>query len=260
MAKTEQQRQRKLAKRKSKLLTAKKQLAQKQQQLASLSGRMQIASRGKISHCAVGAQLLGGGGMGSLLFARQSASGEVAAAIYLLDTYCLGVKSAFGVFRTKTEFLQMYEDMQEQENIQPLEPGIAKGLVEGAVEFAKALGFVPHENYRKLQPIWGDVERGQLDDRFSLGFNGKPFYIPGPYDDEATQEYVTSTLARQFPEAGYLADAAPGVMPASGSQSMRETSFSAFADEADSDATQRHSHDLSTINGQVIRRIDAAGE
>ena len=68
MVKSEQQRQKKLARRRAKDHRAKQQLVQQKQQLASLMGKMTAASSGKIVHCAIGEFEAG---MGMVGFSRS---------------------------------------------------------------------------------------------------------------------------------------------------------------------------------------------
>src|SRR2546427_488901 len=56
-----------------------------------------------------------------------------------------------------------------------------RSIILGAIEYARQLGFEPHEDWKISGPI---VEGEQPFKRtFTFGHEGKPFYIQGPKDD-----------------------------------------------------------------------------
>jgi hypothetical protein len=54
--------------------------------------------------------------------------------------------------------------------------------VEGAVEYAQNLGLSPAPEYRKVQPIFGDIDPSESQEEFVFGNRGMPCYVNGPYD------------------------------------------------------------------------------
>src|SRR5947209_19536193 len=104
MARDERKRQqqlvRKAAKRKQKALGLKSAASQSTSAM-SPARQMQLALTAPIHECLVPEGLFGMG-IGEVLFGRKLPNGDVAASLFLLDVYCLGVKNAF--FRVFSEY------------------------------------------------------------------------------------------------------------------------------------------------------------
>ncbi|MCM2374861.1 hypothetical protein [Aporhodopirellula aestuarii] len=200
MAKSEQQRQKKLARKKAKDRQKKQQIARQKQQLASLTGKMSAASNGRILHCMVGEF---DQGMGSVVLARQAPSGLAAIAIFLLDTYCLGVKDIIATCRNPSEWGEVLQGMADRQGLKAVRPGIARGLVEATAEYAESLGLSPHPDYPKAQLLWGDVEAESVAGLYEFGRNGKPCYVAGPHDDAATQSLILGKLDKNLGRGNY---------------------------------------------------------
>ncbi|EMI45405.1 hypothetical protein [Rhodopirellula sp. SWK7] len=191
MAKSEQQRQKKLARKKAKDRQKKQQLVREKQRLASLSGKMSAAAAGKVLKSMVGNA---DQGLATVMIARQAPEGQVAVGVFLVDIFCLGVKNAVGVYYSPGQFSEMSSSLIEKHSLEDVSPGRARGVVEASVEYARTSGLSPHPDYRKVQLIWGDIEPESVEGVYEFGHEGKPFYMVGPYDDAATQGMVLSKL------------------------------------------------------------------
>jgi len=203
MAKSEQQRQRKLAKKKSKDRLSQKVAAQRRQQMASLTGKMTAAVKFPIHGCYISAACVDGRGMGPVMFVREKSPGQFVMAVFLIDSLCLGVKNAMAAYRTRSELSEMLERMQEHGKFESVTPGVARGYVESAIAYAAALGFKPHDDYRKIEPIWGAVEPEPIPEHYQFGKDGRPVFIAGPGDDEARQNMIHITLAQTVGEGNF---------------------------------------------------------
>lgn len=201
MAKNEQQRQKKLAKKRSKAILARRELNQTKQQMASLGGQMQAASSGEIYGCYISSGVATG--MGTVLLGRRISGGRLAIAFFLLDTYCLGVKDAGGRIGTPGQFDEMLDQIRSNEAMLPAAPSTARKAVEEAIEYARSLGFPPHADYRKVSPIWGDIDASHSDREFAFGRDGKPFYIAGPHDDAQRQNLIRHRLRDSVGEGNF---------------------------------------------------------
>ena len=120
-----------------------------------------------------------------------------------MDVYCLGVKNAlFNVYRgygcenMKSTFVKW-------ENSTYIHQSYARKLVEGAVTYAKGLGFSPHKNYTKSKQIFDDIDPGGCPKSFTFGKDGKRLFISGPDDTPATNNRVIDTLARRLGTDGF---------------------------------------------------------
>jgi hypothetical protein len=122
-------------------------------------------------------------GLGQAVFSRQLPSGEVAFAAFLIDRYCLGVKDAYGDIRTRADYRKVLEHVEESGTLVELPPADLRCLIEEAVEYARDLGFEPHPDYRRVRPIFGDVDPNDATEHFEFGHEGKPLFIAGPHED-----------------------------------------------------------------------------
>ncbi|MBS1213465.1 MAG: hypothetical protein H6R26_2082 [Proteobacteria bacterium] len=137
-------------------------------------------------------------GLGSIWFSRRLPDGRYAVSIFLLDTYCLGVKDAmFGIDSAEVyrANLEQFREASEEE-FMDRDPSAVRKLLEDAVRFAKGLGFDPHPDYRYAAMIFGDVEASACKDEFSFGRDGVPFYVPGSKDSPAMQRKVRQRLEK----------------------------------------------------------------
>ncbi|TMR28941.1 helix-turn-helix domain-containing protein [Nonomuraea zeae] len=131
-------------------------------------------------------------GMVCVLVARRHTWDRMTVAGYLADVRCLGVKNAIGpdvlddreLRRFREYFFGEYAGWQEA----PIE--LAQHLVFGSLDYARTLGFEPHEDFAPASDVLGKWEG---DAAITFGRDGRPFYTPGPYDDPAR---VLRTLRR----------------------------------------------------------------
>lgn len=257
MAKSEQRRQNKLAKKQAKERRKHKEASRRQQLLASLAGKMTAAARGRIIYCGV-TEDVRTQGIGYVCIARQALMGEVAVALILVDTYCLGVKNALGTLRSASDAKAMIEDLQNQFELQTVSPGLARGLVEGAIGYARSIGFEPHADYRKVAPIWGDTQAESVAGQYEFGKDGKPFYVSGPFDDLNKQQFINKTLERTVGPGNYHFIVTLG--PRMGSH-FESYDAEDFDDEEDSDedldeGVAENQLLENTIDAPEYRRID----
>lgn len=119
-------------------------------------------------------------GIGTVVFTRFRNS-KAEAGVFLLDVFCLGVKSAFYLNVHELEYPERILDRALPEaQRKPIDPPSARKLVEGAEAFARSLGFPPHADYRKACRVFGGTKAEDAAESFSFGRNGKPFYVQGP--------------------------------------------------------------------------------
>jgi hypothetical protein len=161
---------------------------------------MQVAP---VRHCCVTLDALEEG-LGQVLLSRTLPDGRVAYAIFLLDVYCLGVKNAaFDVVPATFYESNTMGRLQDKFSLERLEPAKARKLVEGGVEYARALGFSPHSDYTRASLIFGDIDPSACEEEFEYGKDGKPFYIAGPRDSREKSMRIISTLTDLLGEDGF---------------------------------------------------------
>ena len=137
-------------------------------------------------------------GMGSVWFSRRLPDGRYALAVFLLDTFYLGVKNAmYAVLEAEKYRVQMENFLHiSEETFVPCEPAYARKLVESAAAYARELGLQPHVDYKIAKLLFGDVAASDSDAPFTFGKDGHPFYIPGPGDSPAEQRRVVKQLEK----------------------------------------------------------------
>ncbi|MEO9592982.1 hypothetical protein [Rhodopirellula bahusiensis] len=207
MAKSEQQKQKKLAKLKAKEQRKKKELARQQQMMASMAGKMRAAATGSIVDCMISPELLvqkpASPAIGHVMLSRTAPGGQIAAAFFLIDLGCMGVKDATGNYRTQTEYNDVIADMRSRQMVQPCPPEFARGVVEAAIAYAESCGLQPHPDYNKFAPLWHHIEPASVGEAISFGFEGKPTYVAGPFDDMARQTRIYNRMLDTLGEGNF---------------------------------------------------------
>lgn len=201
MAMDPRKRQKKLERRKAKQRAERREWARRQSE--GISARLLRASSAPILHCCVPASIWDNG-IGNVLISRQLPNGDVAVAVFLVDTYCLGVKNAFAKILPRGRYEhELYAKLVRKEALAPVKPEYARKLVESAVEYALDLGLSPHPDYRVAKLIFGDISAEACPEEFVFGKGGKPLFIAGPHDDGARCHYILRTLEEHCGPDGY---------------------------------------------------------
>ena len=148
---------------------------------------------------------------GTVILSRKS-GGSIAVAVFLVDTGCMGIKSAFGrLMRAKTygDFLKKF---RTSENFVQARPECLRKLVEGALAYAADLGFSPDPDYHWVKALFGNIDSNICTQEFEFGEDGKPFYVSGPNDTPARIRAVMEQLTHRCggPEGFHFMIASPG--------------------------------------------------
>jgi hypothetical protein len=120
-------------------------------------------------------------GLYRILVSRKRLNGDVLFGIFLVDTYCLGVKNT--IINLVPE--DKYREMLSQYDLGQLEPmdlNHAQNIIYGAVEYAEDLGFQPHKSFNIAEYILDPVESIEYEE-IEFGQEGKPMYFAGPHDN-----------------------------------------------------------------------------
>ena len=86
-------------------------------------------------------------GMGTVIIARELDNGSIAAGIFLVDAWCLGVKNAFFRPFAPSDFEEMLAYTHNREPLEEQSPEYAAKLIGDVVDFSRKLGFSPHADY-----------------------------------------------------------------------------------------------------------------
>jgi hypothetical protein len=144
------------------------------------------AAKSPIHCCDISAACIDGSGMGPVAIIRALPSGQFATVIFLIDSFCLGVKNVTVTIRTKLELDELLEGLQKHNKMEPVTAGVARGYVEAAIAYAAALGFQPHDDYRKAKPIWGTIDPESIPEHYQFGQHGKPHFMT--FEGSVTQQ------------------------------------------------------------------------
>lgn len=132
----------------------------------------------------------------------QSEKKKVLAVSFLVDLFCLGVKSTMGQklpFNAAAGFIEMiYFDGRPS----PIPLDFAKDVVYGAIKYAKNLGFNPDPDFNDWKYALGDENEKPTN---SIRFgdpdnNGKPLYVVGPEDPV---DEIIATLQKNVGKDGF---------------------------------------------------------
>lgn len=148
---------------------------------ASLPARVLRAADAPIQHCFLSESVFDIG-MGTLVLARGATRHHFAFSVFLIDTFCLGIKDV--MFETaESEVFEMYMEVTDAGSpTVSVDPSYARKLLRDLAAWSQSIGFAPHRDFAAVERVFGDVSADASDAVFRFGRDGKPVYIPGPND------------------------------------------------------------------------------
>lgn len=146
-------------------------------------------------------------GIGYVIVTRRTPNGIIATSVFVVDVYCLGVKNALFNVSSEMEYENTIKprlmESGEEQQFENIHPACARNLVEGAVLYAKELGFPPHSDYKYAKGIFGDLDINSCPVKYSYGKNDKPFYIRGPNESIVQAKQIINQLNKTCGEGNY---------------------------------------------------------
>ncbi len=126
-------------------------------------------------------------GLVEVLVAREQPDGDICFGVYLVDTFCLGLKNTFA----NASFSRSRYQSEVRNKVfragKPVECSIelAQQMIYQSIEYAEQFGFEPEKDFMLSQYLL--APRGELEEPYDLTFgkDGKPFFISGPNDNVA---------------------------------------------------------------------------
>ncbi len=118
----------------------------------------------------------------TVVVTRRVPGGFVVPSIVLVDRTCLGIKNAFVARPFADSQIPAFIAKIGQalpEGMRPCELLTAQSIVYHAVDYARSLGFEPHEDFP--EPLFGPRPERLLETPFAHPV--KPYYLSGPDDD-----------------------------------------------------------------------------
>jgi hypothetical protein len=140
-------------------------------------------------------------GLTMCLLVRKQPGGKFSIASILIDRLCLGVKNSIGNCNmTDMELNDMIDNMRSNAPVEKVSPAYFHNVVYGAIDYASELGFgLPKDFYLAEYLLDEDFIDDGIDD-IEMGWEGKPMYVQGPYDNS---QKILSTLSKSVGEDGY---------------------------------------------------------
>jgi hypothetical protein len=137
-------------------------------------------------------------GITPVIIARSQDKDHIMFGVYMVDYYCLGIKDAYTRIdysrnRFKRELPRFCVNAPVSCSVE-----LAHEMIYGALEYAKKLGLEPHLDFykQKADMMLDPPDSHPRENNISFGKDGKPLYIPGPYDSEMKSRFVINTLTR----------------------------------------------------------------
>jgi len=158
------------------------------------------AARAPVRTCVVADGLVADG-VGWLVLARTLPSGLVGASFFLIDVWCLGVKDAFFAINTPQRFEDRMVASNEVGPLVDIDPSAARKLLHDAAAYADSFGLAPCAGFAEAEALFGDIP--MATETFSIGKDGKPFFVSGPNDSPTRIRYILDMLAKRAGHGGF---------------------------------------------------------
>jgi Domain of unknown function (DUF1841) len=142
-------------------------------------------------------------GLGMVILTRKTGGDRFATASFLVDVYCLGVKNVLFRETDETEMKFFLETVEAGAPLAHVDPPYARKLLRDAVAYAQSLGLAPHADYAAVEPLFADVAPDACDAQFQFGCEGKPRYIPGPFESPTQVRRRLDLLHRRLGAGGF---------------------------------------------------------
>lgn len=127
------------------------------------------------------------GGLRSILVIRKMPTGNYIVGCYLLDTWCLGIKSCDLKFDvTPQEVSNIVKYYEIEFSSVPISYEDTRSLIFGGVAFSSQFGFFPYDPEWQVAREFLEPDR-PFEQKFTYGNDGKLLYVEGPHDKDIVQ-------------------------------------------------------------------------
>ena len=128
---------------------------------------------------------------------RKATDARYFIAVYMVDTYCLGVKNTFVKMNLdKEQMLYTRRRLEDRYELTPHDYEDARSIILGALDYADALGFQPNVDWKDTRYLV-EADRDYTH-KFQFGKDGKPLYIPGPDDNQRAIRAKLATVEHHY--------------------------------------------------------------
>jgi hypothetical protein len=140
----------------------------------------------------------------TIIVARQSPrSSKIAAAAFLVDLGCMGVKSAFvRTCKSPDDYARrLREPLMKDQEFDPADLDLVAKIIAEGIAYAERLGFTPDPEYRQASLLLAGANPDASEEKIPLGgTDGRPLYVPGPHDN---MQQILTTLTRAVGPEGF---------------------------------------------------------
>jgi hypothetical protein len=175
-----------------------------QQMPAKAMGAMAIAGNWPLHEVLLSQSWKEPGSLVTILVARRHPdTGKMAAASFLVDLACLGLKRVHVKrFQDETEYgAEMRATVLQTQPMQSADLDLVAKIIYTGVAYAGALGFKPDFVFAQAEPLLGGADGSRCATPVPTGGpDGKPFFVNGPYDDV---DRVMAQLRRAVGEGNF---------------------------------------------------------
>jgi len=137
-------------------------------------------------------------GQGFVVIVKPAGTANVETAIFHVDVHLLGVRK---VNTSKVPRAAFLETVVPRIAVTPVPPAVARGIIEGAVKYARQFGFPPAPQTPAALALFGALAPAPAP--FPFGKNGKPFYTQQRGDDDDFAEAVIAKLEGALGKDGF---------------------------------------------------------
>jgi hypothetical protein len=169
---------------------------------ASLPARVLRAAQAPIQCCML-TEALFDAGIGTLIVARGATPDHLAFGSFLLDVFCLGIKDVMFDSLDSDEFDTYVAVADAGSRLAPVDPSDARKLLRDLAVWSQSIGFPPHRDFAAVGRIFGDVSANESEADFPFGCDGKPLYIPGPFESATVIRRRIEQLQKHLGDGGF---------------------------------------------------------
>ncbi len=145
----------------------------------TLTARVLRAAQAPIQHCLI-PETLFDRGIGTVILARGISTYHLTLGIFLVDTWCLGIKDTCFRPMDAEAFETIIAQLDDTSPMASVDPSYARKLLRDAAAWAASIGFAPHRDFAAIERLFGDVKADACDATFQFGREGRPLYVQGP--------------------------------------------------------------------------------
>jgi hypothetical protein len=142
-------------------------------------------------------------GFGMVALTRKTGAHTFSLAAFLVDAFCLGVKDALFRELEEADLQPFLDSLEATAPFEAVDPSYARKLLRDAAAYARSLGLEPHADYAAIEPLFGDVAADACEVQFQFGFQGRPFYVPGPSESPTQVRRRVDQLRRRLGADGF---------------------------------------------------------